>query len=69
MKRMMLLYALCMVANMSCAQRTCVVADMFTHIPVGNVKVIADHYESKTVRTKYKSESEIIAEDKKKKDK
>ena len=54
MKRMMLLYALCMVANMSCAQRTCVVADMFTHIPVGNVKVIADHYESKAVRTIHK---------------
>ena len=63
MKRMMLLYALCMVANMSCAQRTCVVADMFTHIPVGNVKVIADHYESKAVRTNYKGEFDIISSD------
>ena len=62
MKRMMLLYALCMVANMSCAQRTCVVADMFTHIPVGNVKVIADHYESKAVRTNYKGEFEWVIE-------
>ena len=46
----MFLYAFCMVVNMSRGQRTCVVADMFTHIPVGNVKVIADHYESKASR-------------------
>ena len=48
---------------MSCAQRTCVVADMFTHIPVGNVKVIADHYESKAVRTNYKGEFDITSSD------
>ena len=46
----MFLYAFCMVVNMSRGQRTCVVADMFTHIPIGNVQVIADHYESKASR-------------------
>ena len=35
MKRMMFLYAFCMVVNMLYGQRTCVVADMFTHIPIG----------------------------------
>ena len=62
MKRMMFLYAFCMVVNMLCGQRTCVVADMFTHIPIGNVRVIADHYESKAVRTNYKGEFEWVIE-------
>ena len=61
MKRMMFLYAVCMVVNMSRGQRTCVVADMFTHIPIGNVRVIADHYESKAVRTNYKGEFDITS--------
>ena len=63
MKRMMFLYAFCMVVNMLCGQRTCVVADMFTHIPIGNVRVIADHYESKAVRTNYKGEFDITSSD------
>ena len=63
MKRMMFLYAVCMVVNMSRGQRTCVVADMFTHIPIGNVRVIADHYESKAVRTNYKGEFDITSSD------
>ena len=46
----MFLYAFCMVVNMSRGQRTCVVAGMCTHMPIGNVKVIADHYESKASR-------------------
>ena len=48
---------------MLCGQRTCVVADMFTHIPIGNVRVIADHYESKAVRTNYKGEFDITSSD------
>lgn len=63
MKRMIMLYAVCMVVNMSRGQRTCVVADMFTHIPIGNVRVIADHYESKAVRTNYKGEFDITSSD------
>lgn len=52
----MFLYAVCMIANVSRAQRTCVVADMFTRIPIGNARVIPDHYESKAVTTNYKGE-------------
>ena len=63
MKRIMFLYAFCMVVNMLYGQRTCVVADMFTHIPIGNVRVIADHYESKAVRTNYKGEFDITSSD------
>lgn len=61
MRRIMLLYAVCMMVNVSRGQRTCVVADMFTHIPIGDVRVIADHYENKAVRTNYKGEFQITA--------
>lgn len=61
MRRMMLLYAVCMIANVSRGQRTCVVADMFTRIPIGNVRVIPDHYENKDIRTNYKGEFDITS--------
>ena len=56
MKSKQLIFCAITIAHATYAQKTCVIADMTTRIPIYNAKVIHDHYESVAVTTNYKGE-------------